>query len=185
MRFRRVRRLSTGGRETSLADYSGRLSLECFCRARPRADIPVYRHVANLSGTKRVMLPAPAFNVINGGVHAGNKMAFQELMVMPVGAKSFSEALRMGSEVYHHLKERIKQRYGLDACNVGDEGGFAPNILDVHEGEQPSGSFYTPIVIRLDDRMSHTSQRLSRLMWCQSCRDGKVYTAGRRLSTCS
>ena len=69
-----------------------------------------------------------AFNVINGGSHAGNRLAMQEFMILPVGASSFREAMRMGSEVYHHLKTIIKNKYGIDACNVGDEGGFAPNI---------------------------------------------------------
>ncbi|CAF3418449.1 unnamed protein product [Rotaria sp. Silwood1] len=73
-------------------------------------------------------LPVPSFNVINGGSHAGNKLAMQEFMLLPTGAKTFKEAMRMGSEVYHHLKNLIKAEYGLDATNVGDEGGFAPNI---------------------------------------------------------
>lgn len=74
------------------------------------------------------MLPVPAFNVINGGSHAGNKLAMQEFMILPTGAKTFKEALQIGAEVYHHLKAVIKEKYGLDATNVGDEGGFAPNI---------------------------------------------------------
>ena len=80
------------------------------------------------------MLPTPAFNVINGGSHAGNKLAMQEFMILPVGAKSFSEAMRMGAEVYQTLKGVIKAKYGQDATNVGDEGGFAPNIQDNREG---------------------------------------------------
>jgi len=79
-------------------------------------------------------MPVPAFNVINGGSHAGNKLAMQEFMILPVGADSFTEAMRMGSEVYHVLKAIIKAKYGQDACNVGDEGGFAPNIQDNREG---------------------------------------------------
>jgi enolase len=79
-------------------------------------------------------MPVPAFNVINGGSHAGNKLAMQEFMILPVGAKDFTEAMRMGSEVYHNLKSVIKGKYGQDACNVGDEGGFAPNILENKEG---------------------------------------------------
>lgn len=77
-----------------------------------------------------MILPVPAFNVINGGSHAGNKLAMQEFMILPTGATSFTEAMRMGSEVYHHLKAVIKGRFGLDATAVGDEGGFAPNILN-------------------------------------------------------
>ncbi|XP_041377234.1 enolase-like isoform X2 [Gigantopelta aegis] len=110
------------------------VSLAC-CKAGAAAKkVPLYRHLADLAGNKQVILPVPSFNVINGGSHAGNKLAMQEFMILPTGAKSFSEAMRMGSEVYHHLKNVIKKKYGQDACNVGDEGGFAPNIQDNKEG---------------------------------------------------
>ncbi|KAL8217662.1 hypothetical protein R6Q57_021035 [Mikania cordata] len=72
---------------------------------------------------KTLVLPVPAFNVINGGSHEGNKLAMQEFMILPVGAASFKESMKMGVEVYHNVK-----KYGQDATNVGDEGGFAPNI---------------------------------------------------------
>jgi len=90
--------------------------------------VPLYRHIADLAGVKDVVMPVPALNVINGGSHAGNKLAMQEFMVLPTGATCFSEAMRMGSELYHHLKGIIKKKYGLDATAVGDEGGFAPNF---------------------------------------------------------
>ncbi|KAH7512100.1 hypothetical protein FEM48_Zijuj12G0054700 [Ziziphus jujuba var. spinosa] len=101
--------------------------------------IPLYKHIANLAGNKKLVLPVPAFNVINGGSHAGNKLAMQagsliEFMILPVGASSFKEAMKMGVEVYHHLKSVIKKKYGQDATNVGDEGGFAPNIQENKEG---------------------------------------------------
>ncbi|KAL6045482.1 hypothetical protein STEG23_004023 [Scotinomys teguina] len=67
------------------------------------------------------------------GSHAGNKLAMQEFMILPVGASSFREAMRIGAEVYHNLKNVIKEKYGKDATNVGDEGGFAPNILENKE----------------------------------------------------
>lgn len=95
--------------------------------------VPLYRHIADLAGNTELILPVPAFNVINGGSHAGNKLAMQEFMVLPVGAASFHDAMRVGAEVYHSLKGVIKAKYGKDATNVGDEGGFAPNILDNHE----------------------------------------------------
>ncbi|CAM9460138.1 unnamed protein product, partial [Phaeothamnion confervicola] len=82
----------------------------------------------------QLVLPVPSFNVINGGEHAGNKLAFQEFMILPTGAKTFSESMAMGCEVYHNLKSVIKEKYGQDACNVGDEGGFAPNIQSNIEG---------------------------------------------------
>lgn len=96
--------------------------------------LPLYKYIASLAGHNEVIMPVPAFNVINGGSHAGNKLAMQEFMIMPTGASTFAEAMKMGSEVYHNLKAVIKGKYGLDACNVGDEGGFAPNIQDNLEG---------------------------------------------------
>eukprot|EP00245_Coleochaete_scutata_P002385 TRINITY_DN1310_c1_g1_i1.p1 TRINITY_DN1310_c1_g1~~TRINITY_DN1310_c1_g1_i1.p1 ORF type:complete len:479 (-),score=144.03 TRINITY_DN1310_c1_g1_i1:286-1722(-) len=97
-------------------------------------EVPLYQHIADLGGNTKLVLPVPAFNIINGGSHAGNKLAMQEFMILPIGAESFAEAMRMGSETYHHLKAVIKQKYGQDATNVGDEGGFAPNIASNKEG---------------------------------------------------
>lgn len=94
----------------------------------------LFVHLADLADTKKLVLPVPAFNVINGGSHAGNRLAMQEFMILPTGASSFSEAMRMGTEVYHTLKKVIKSKYGQDACNVGDEGGFAPSIQNNEEG---------------------------------------------------
>merc|ERR1711920_559759 len=95
--------------------------------------VPLYRHIADLAGVKDVVMPVPALNIINGGTHAGNKLAMQEFMILPTGASSFSEAMKMGSETYHHLKAAIKAKYGLDATAVGDEGGFAPNFQNNKE----------------------------------------------------
>ncbi|MBT6603776.1 phosphopyruvate hydratase, partial [Candidatus Bathyarchaeota archaeon] len=72
------------------------------------------------------LLPVPFFNVVNGGMHAGNQLDFQEFMVAPTGVKSFAEALRMGSEIYQTLKGKLLEDYGKNAINVGDEGGFSP-----------------------------------------------------------
>ena len=96
--------------------------------------VPLYQHYADLAGNKDLVLPVPSFNVINGGSHAGNRLAFQEFMILPVGAKTFTEAMIMGCEVYAILKSVIKSKYGQDACNVGDEGGFAPSIQSNYEG---------------------------------------------------
>merc|ERR1711865_928546 len=84
-------------------------------------------------GTDNFVMPVPSFNVINGGSHAGNRLACQEFMILPTGASSFKEALVCGAEVYHTLKSVIKKKYGQDACNVGDEGGFAPSVQDNNE----------------------------------------------------
>jgi len=90
--------------------------------------LPLYRYVG---GPKAELLPVPMMNIINGGVHADNPIDFQEFMIMPVGAESFREALRMGAEVFHTLKKQL-----ADAghnTNVGDEGGFAPNLKNPDE----------------------------------------------------
>jgi len=97
--------------------------------------MPLYEYVANLAGrpTDKYVMPVPSFNVINGGSHAGNRLACQEFMILPVGCNTFKEALIVGAEVYHTLKKVIKDKYGQDACNVGDEGGFAPSVQDNNE----------------------------------------------------
>lgn len=98
--------------------------------------ISLFKHFAQLAGKDDVnfVLPVPSFNVINGGSHAGNSLAFQEFMILPTGAETFTEAMKIGSEIYQTLKGVIKAQYGLDATNVGDEGGFAPDIKDAKEG---------------------------------------------------
>ena len=106
-----------------------------ICKAgAAKKGVPLYKHIADLAGVKEFVMPVPAFNVINGGSHAGNKLAMQEFMILPTGASSFRDAMKMGSETYHHLMKVIKGKYGQDACNVGDEGGFAPNIQKNDEG---------------------------------------------------
>jgi len=110
------------------------VSMAACKAAAAEKGVPLYQHIADLAGNKNLLLPVPAFNVINGGSHAGNKLAMQEFMLLPVGATSFTEAMRFGSEVYHNLKSIIVAKYGQDAANVGDEGGFAPNIQSNKEG---------------------------------------------------
>jgi enolase len=97
--------------------------------------MPLYKYIAELAGnpTDKYVMPVPSFNVINGGSHAGNRLACQEFMVLPTGAKSFKEAMQIGAEVYHSLKSVTKKKYGQDACNVGDEGGFAIPVQDNNE----------------------------------------------------
>jgi len=91
--------------------------------------VPLYKHIADLAGNGgKMVLPVPCFNVINGGSHAGNKLAFQEYFIIPVGAETFKEACQIGCECYHTLKGILKKKYGGDATLVGDEGGFAPPI---------------------------------------------------------
>jgi enolase len=89
----------------------------------------LHEYIAELFGNKNpVMLPVPLANVVNGGAHAGNFLKIQEFMLIPTGAKNFTEATRMVSETYHNLKKIIDDKYGKNATNVGDEGGFAPPL---------------------------------------------------------
>ncbi|MBA9079517.1 MULTISPECIES: phosphopyruvate hydratase [Rufibacter] len=99
------------------------VSLAAAKAAAKEAGQSLYRYVGGVNANT---LPVPMMNILNGGSHADNSIDFQEFMVMPVGAPSFSEALRWGSEVFHHLKNVLKKK-GM-STNVGDEGGFAPNI---------------------------------------------------------
>jgi enolase len=99
------------------------VSLAIARAAAQELNMPLYRYVGGVNANT---LPVPMMNILNGGSHADNSIDFQEFMIMPVGASSFSEALRMGTEVFHHLKNVLKKK-GL-STNVGDEGGFAPNI---------------------------------------------------------
>lgn len=98
------------------------------CKAAAEGkQVPLYRHFADLAGNScQMTMPVPCFNVINGGSHAGNKLAFQEYFVIPIGAANFTEAVRIGAECYHALKGIIKKKFGGDATLIGDEGGFAP-----------------------------------------------------------
>jgi enolase len=104
------------------------VSLAAAKAAAKEAGLPLYRYVG---GTNAVTLPMPMMNILNGGAHADNKIDFQEFMVMPVGASSFSEGLRWGVDIFHTLKGVLKKK-GF-STNVGDEGGFAPNIQSNEE----------------------------------------------------
>lgn len=106
------------------------VSMACARAANPHA---LYEHIGKLWGTKKFVLPVPAFNIINGGKHAGNQLDVQEYMLLPVGAKSFAEALQIGAEVYHTLKKNLSRKFGKLAINVGDEGGFAPPLTCIEE----------------------------------------------------
>jgi enolase len=104
------------------------VSLACAKAAACSAKLPLYRYIGNGTAT---LLPVPMMNIVNGGVHADNPIDFQEFMIMPVGAPTFSEALRCGTEVFHALKANLHAK-GL-ATAVGDEGGFAPDIGSARE----------------------------------------------------
>ena len=144
-------------------------SLAVAKAAADELDLPLYRY---LGGPNAHVLPVPMMNVLNGGVHADNSVDMQEFMVMPVGAPSFREALRWGTETYHTLKKVLHDR-GL-ATAVGDEGGFAPNLASNEDAikvlmEAIERAGFTPgtdIAIALDPAMS------------ELFRDGRYHLAG-------
>jgi enolase len=105
------------------------VSVACAKAAASSLGVRLYEYI----DPKAHLLPIPFFNVINGGKHAGNQLDFQEFMVAPTGAASFTEALRMGSEIYQTLKARLLKEYGNTAINVGDEGGFSPPMSSPEE----------------------------------------------------
>lgn len=107
------------------------VSLAAAKAAAEEATLPLYKYVG---GVNSVTLPIPMMNILNGGAHADNGIDIQEFMIMPIGAPTFSEGLRMGTEVFHQLKSVLKKK-GL-STNVGDEGGFAPNIRSNEEALQ-------------------------------------------------
>ena len=145
------------------------VSLATAHAAASNGDKPLYAH---LGGDEARVLPVPMMNVVNGGAHADNNVDLQEFMVMPIGAPSFSEALRWGVETYHALKSLLHKR-GLSTA-VGDEGGFAPNLRSNEEAiailvEAITTAGFTPgtdISIALDPAMS------------ELYRDGKYHLAG-------
>jgi len=129
------------------------VSMACARAVADELDVPLYKY---LGGPYSHLLPCPMMNIINGGKHADNPVDFQEFMIMPIGASSFSEALRCGAEVFHALK---KQLHDADMnTNVGDEGGFAPSVSSAKEAldfimKSITAAGYTPgkdVVIALD-----------------------------------
>ncbi|MBD3216264.1 MAG: phosphopyruvate hydratase [Candidatus Lokiarchaeota archaeon] len=112
------------------------VSLAAAKLAAKLRNIPLYQHIFEISyGSTRedFLMPLPCCNILNGGEHAGNDLSIQEFMILPKGANSFSTAIRWVSEVYHTLKGILAKKYGPQAINVGDEGGFAPNFSRTNE----------------------------------------------------
>ncbi|KAJ4891263.1 Cytosolic enolase 3 [Raphanus sativus] len=97
-------------------------------------EVPLCKHLSDLSGRANMTLPVPAFTVLSGGNHASNNFAIQEIMILPVGASRFEEALQWGSETYHHLKAVVTEKNGSMGCNVGEDGGLTPDISSLKEG---------------------------------------------------
>jgi enolase len=119
-------------------------------------EIPLYKHLGALCKEQDYVLPVPCMNVINGGAHAGNHLDVQEFMIMPVGASSFGEAVRMCCETYQTLRTILQHIYGRAAINVGDEGGFAPpirrtvDVLKIIAGAIRENDYEGKILLGLD-----------------------------------
>jgi len=149
------------------------VSLAVAKAAAATAKIPLYKY---LGGFNSYIMPVPMMNVINGGKHAGNDLDLQEFMIMPVGATSIAEAVRMGSEVYHVLKNVIMEKYGKNAVNVGDEGGFAPPLktsreaLDLLTESVKKAGYENEIVFALDAAAS------------EFYKDGYYYVEGKKMT---
>jgi len=105
------------------------VSLACARAAANSLGVPLYKYLNPDSS----ILPIPLMNIINGGSHAGNSLEFQEFMIMPLNVEKFKDALRIGSEIYHELKTVLKDKYGKNAINIGDEGGFAPPMKNIED----------------------------------------------------
>ena len=155
------------------------VSLACAKAAAIESGQQLYRY---LGGCGAYMLPIPMMNILNGGSHADNSIDFQEFMIMPVGAPTFTEALRMGAEVFHNLKKVLKGKNM--STNVGDEGGFAPNLASNDEAIQVvcqaiEKAGYRPgedVFIALDAAASESydkEKKLYRLRWSS----GEEYTS--------
>lgn len=152
------------------------ISLAFAKAAASHEGLELYEYLQSMS-QKKLSLPVPCFNVINGGKHAGTKLPFQEYMLLPVRATNYSEALRMGSEIYHELKALLNRRFGPSSTNVGDEGGFVPPFecyekpLDFLVEATDKCGFSRKVKIGMDVAASTFYAR------------GKYFLEGRRLST--
>lgn len=154
------------------------VSLAVAKAAAEEVGLPLYRYIGGVNAT---VLPCPMMNILNGGVHADNKIDYQEYMIVPHGAKSFSEALRWGTEIFHHLKDVLKKK-GY-STNVGDEGGFAPDIQSNEEAietviEAIKAAGYKPgkdVSIALDAASSEMYQKNGKYKFYKS--SGKELTS--------
>ena len=148
------------------------VSLATAKAAALSANKPLYRHIADLAGCTALSLPVPMMNILNGGEHADNNVDIQEFMIQPVSAANFAEALRIGAEIFHHLKKVLSAR-GL-ATSVGDEGGFAPDL--------PSNAAALEVIAEAVDRAGYAlGEDITLALDCAASefyRDGRYYLRG-------
>ncbi len=144
------------------------VSLACAKASAMAFEMPLYRYLGGINATT---LPVPMMNVLNGGAHADNNVDFQEFMITPVGASSFTEAIRMGAEVFHNLKSVLKAK-GM-VTSVGDEGGFAPNLSSNEEALQ--------VIVEAIEKAGYTTEQVKICLDVASSEfyeDGKYNLAG-------
>ncbi len=147
--------------------------------AAQESNLPLYRY---LGGVNATVLPLPLMNILNGGVHADNKIDFQEFMILPVGAPSFSEGLRWGVEVFHHLKSVLKKK-GY-STNVGDEGGFAPDIQSNEEAIETVLQAIEAAGYKAGDQISIAMDAASTEMYDEATNSYKFYkSSGKVISS--
>src|SRR5438876_2007236 len=144
------------------------VSLAVAHAAANSVGLPLYRY---LGGTNAKYLPVPMMNILNGGKHADNNVDFQEFMIMPLGAPSFHEALRMGAEVFHHLKNVLHTR-GL-STTVGDEGGFAPNLKSSDEALEVLGLAVEKAGYKLGEQVSFALDPATTELYDEAKKKGK------------
>ena len=144
------------------------VSLACAKASAMAFEMPLYRYLGGINATT---LPVPMMNVLNGGAHADNNVDFQEFMITPVGASSFTEAIRMGAEVFHNLKSVLKAK-GM-VTSVGDEGGFAPNLSSNEEALK--------VIVEAIEKAGYTTEQVKICLDVASSEfyeDGKYNLAG-------
>ncbi|MCC6418180.1 MAG: phosphopyruvate hydratase [Gemmataceae bacterium] len=145
------------------------VSLAVAHAAAASANLPLYRY---LGGTNAKYLPVPLMNILNGGKHADNNVDFQEFMIVPLGTDSFREALRMGAEVFHHLKNVLKER-GLNTA-VGDEGGFAPNLKSTDEAFEVLAKAIEQAGYKLGDQIAFALDPATTELYDEAKKKGKT-----------
>jgi enolase len=145
------------------------VSLAVAKAAAASTGLPLYRY---LGGTNARTLPAPMMNILNGGKHADNNVDFQEFMVMPLGAPSFREALRMGAEIFHSLKNVLHDRHLNTA--VGDEGGFAPDLKSSDEALEVLGIAVEKAGYKLNEQVVFALDPASTELWDEAKKKGKT-----------
>lgn len=168
----------TENKEKLGANATLAVSMAVAKAAATESNLPLFRY---LGGVNATVLPMPLMNILNGGVHADNKIDYQEFMIIPVGANSFSEGLRWGVEVFHHLKTVLKKK-GY-STNVGDEGGFAPDIKSNEEAIETVLEAITAAGYKAGSEIAIALDAASTEMYDEKAKQYKFYKSSGKLLT--